>query len=198
MNIDKKILKLDSNRYEIFNLNNKNENKNENIFVLKYGQYKPYIIDFSRAFIYKSNNIDNEIITKSLKEEYKKKIILIFKHEIRDFYKENKIYILYCINEEFDKFYKIFRAFDTYKFSNGMISLLNNIKKDIKFDENYIDNSHLNLMEKINSFSLNFIKKYIYLLYEDNNIKIPNINKEIILKFFSQYNLLNINKITED
>lgn len=188
---------IDLPLYEIYDLNYEDDNDNKNIFILNYGYYIPYIIDFSRAYIYKSDNIDNSVITNSLVETYKKNIISLLKYELRDFYKENKVYILYCINEQFDKFYKIFSAYDIYKFSKGMIILVNNIKTDNKFDEEYINNSHIKLMENINSFSLNFIKKYIYLLYENSEINIPNIGREVIIKFFSQYNILNTKKINE-
>lgn len=196
-NKQKKIIPKDLYAYELYNLNyeDEDENENENIFILNFGYYIPTIIDFSRAFIYKSENIDNNIITNELTELYKKKIISLLKYELREFYKENKLYILHCMTETFDKFYQIFKAFDAYKFSNGFINIVNSVKCNIKFDKEYIENSHLKLVIGIKSFALNFIKKYIYLLYEDNTITIPDINKLIIVKFFTQYNLNNIKKI---
>ena len=186
----------ESTSYQIFNLNEDNNNDGENIFIMGYDYFTPYIIDFSRALIYKSDNIDNDLITNELKDIYKKNMLCNFKQELPEFYNDNKVHILFCVYEQFQKFYRIFYAFDAYKFSKGFLNILENIKNEPKFDQQYIENAYIHLMKKINSFTIKFIKKYVYLLYENNNTIIPNINKLIIKHFFSDYNLTNTKKIT--
>lgn len=185
-----------SKHYQLYNLNDEEysegmnlNNYNNKIFLIPYKYYIPYIIDFSRSFIHISDNVDKNKITNNLIEHYKTSMIHTIKTELPNFYNIHKLYILFCIHEAFNKFYKIYSAFDIYKSSKGLIFILEQSLKNTSFDKHYIENNHITFMKSINVYAINFMKKYLLLLYDNFDTKIPDIRNDIIVKFYSKYNL---------
>lgn len=153
-----------TNPHVIYDLSLSDQTDNlKDVYIFKHYGRTGCLIDFSRAFInkkrlekdYKEKEVTNYMISQ------RKRLLKVFKKELPEFAEHHSDNIEIAMIENFDLFFKLFTALDSYKLTKGMLQLFRS--EGIAVHEGITK-----LLNKVNGIAFQYLTTQMKKLFERN------------------------------